>query len=201
MRLLFIDYSSAFNTIVPSRLIAKLNDLGLNYLKEVEGLTHWCQHNNLLLNVSKTKELIVDFWQVWSGKWELQISPQVLRNFYFCTREGVLMGNIAAWYGNSTKQDHKALQRVVCLAERIIGGTLPCLKDIYTRWCKTNDRKIIKDTNHPDNSLFSLLRSRRRQDKAGQIYLYSTFHTQKQLKVPYRVYRQNHKKQMIKKQQ
>ncbi len=31
------------------------------YLKEVEGLTHWCQDNNFLLNVSKTKELIVDF--------------------------------------------------------------------------------------------------------------------------------------------
>lgn len=30
-------------------------------LKELEDLTHWCQDNNLLLNVSKTKELIVDF--------------------------------------------------------------------------------------------------------------------------------------------
>ncbi len=30
VRLLFIDYSSAFNTIVPSRLITKLKDLGLN---------------------------------------------------------------------------------------------------------------------------------------------------------------------------
>ncbi len=139
VRLLFIDYSSAFNTIVPSRLITKLKDLGLNtslckwvldflagrsqvvwmgghtssalilntgaprgcvlspllyflythdcaatfdsntivkfaddtavvglitdnnekaYLKEVEGLTRWCQDNNLLLNVSKTKELM-----------------------------------------------------------------------------------------------------------------------------------------------
>ncbi|KAI3352083.1 hypothetical protein L3Q82_020909 [Scortum barcoo] len=30
MRMLFIDYSSAFNTIVPSKLITKLRDLGLN---------------------------------------------------------------------------------------------------------------------------------------------------------------------------
>ena len=30
MRLLFIDYSSAFNTIVPSKLITKLRTLGLN---------------------------------------------------------------------------------------------------------------------------------------------------------------------------
>ncbi len=141
-RLLFIDYSSAFNTIVPIKLSSKLTDLGLNsslsdwiqdfltgrpqvvkvvqftsisiilnveapqgcvlspllyslythdcvsshsstsiikfaddtvvlglisnndetaYLDEVERLTSWCQDNCLSLNVSKTKELIVDF--------------------------------------------------------------------------------------------------------------------------------------------
>ncbi|XP_051868388.1 uncharacterized protein LOC127568547 [Pristis pectinata] len=30
VRLLFIDYSSAFNTIIPSKLVTKLRDLGLN---------------------------------------------------------------------------------------------------------------------------------------------------------------------------
>ncbi len=141
-RLLFIDYSSAFNTIVPIKLTSKLTGLGLNtslcdwiqdfltgrpqvvkvgqftsnsitlnvgapqgcvlspllyslythdcvsshrstsiikfaddtvvlglisnndetaYLDEVERLTSWCQDNCLSLNVSKTKELIVDF--------------------------------------------------------------------------------------------------------------------------------------------
>ncbi len=33
------------------------------YLDEVERLTSWCQDNCLSLNVSKTKELIVDFWK------------------------------------------------------------------------------------------------------------------------------------------
>ncbi len=142
VRLLFIDYSSAFNTIVPIKLAVKLSDLGLNtslcdwiqvfltgrpqvvkmgqftsnsitlnvgapqgcvlspllyslythdcvsshsstsivtfsddtvvlglisnndetaYLDEVERLTSRCQDNCLSLNVSKTKELIVDF--------------------------------------------------------------------------------------------------------------------------------------------
>ncbi len=142
VRLLFIDYSSAFNTIVPIKIVSKLTDLGLNfslcdwiqdfltgrpqvvkvgqftsnsitlnvgvpqgcvmspllyslythdcvsshsstsiikfaddtvvlglisnndetaYLDEVERLTSWCQDNCLSLNVSKTKELIVDF--------------------------------------------------------------------------------------------------------------------------------------------
>ncbi|KAI3363944.1 hypothetical protein L3Q82_001522 [Scortum barcoo] len=144
LSMLFIDYSSAFNTIVPSKLVTKLRDLGLNsalcdwilnfltgwadprlcgwaaphilhpdsehrhpqgcvlspllyslfthdcmaahssntiikfaddttviglitgddetaYREEVRALTSWCQDNNLHLNVSKTKELIVDF--------------------------------------------------------------------------------------------------------------------------------------------
>ncbi len=142
VRLLLIDYSSAFNTIVPTKIAVKLSDLGLNtslcdwiqdfltarpqvvkvgqftsnsitlnigapqgcvlspllyslythdcvsfhsstsivkfaddtvvlglinnddeaaYLDEVERLTSWCQDNCLSLNVSKTKELIVDF--------------------------------------------------------------------------------------------------------------------------------------------
>lgn len=142
VRLLFIDYSSAFNTIIPSKLTSKLLNLGLNsslcnwiqdflsyrpqvvkvgrftsnsitlsvgapqgcvlspllyslythdcvashsstsivkftddtvvlglisnnnetaYMEEVEKLTSWCQDNCLSLNVTKTKELIVDF--------------------------------------------------------------------------------------------------------------------------------------------
>ena len=31
------------------------------YRREVENLALWCQENNLSLNVSKTKEIIVDF--------------------------------------------------------------------------------------------------------------------------------------------
>ena len=31
------------------------------YLKGVKDLSRWCQDNNLLMNVSNTKEMIVDF--------------------------------------------------------------------------------------------------------------------------------------------
>ncbi len=140
--MLFVDFSSAFNTVIPSKLITKLGDLGISnslcnwimdfltnrpqhvrsgricsttitlntgasqscvlspflyslfthdclpmygsnsiikfaddttviglisdtdesdYRAEVEHLAAWCADNNLLLNTSKTKELIVDF--------------------------------------------------------------------------------------------------------------------------------------------
>ncbi len=70
----------------------------------------------------------------------------------------ILTGNITAWYGNSTELDRKALQRVVCSAEGIIGSALTCITDIYIRQCKTKARRIIKDP----NCLFSLLQSGRR---------------------------------------
>jgi gmma-aminobutyric acid receptor subunit gamma/cGMP-dependent protein kinase 2 len=85
VRMLFIDYSSTFNTIVASKLITKLRTLGLNTslrnwildntsatlilntlilntaYREVRDLTMWCKANNLSLNVIKTKEMIVDY--------------------------------------------------------------------------------------------------------------------------------------------
>eukprot|EP00061_Rhincodon_typus_P003483 g20201.t1 len=31
-----------------------------NYRREIEGLVTWCSENNLSLNVSRTKELVID---------------------------------------------------------------------------------------------------------------------------------------------
>ncbi|XP_039869585.1 ATP-dependent RNA helicase DDX54-like [Simochromis diagramma] len=97
--MLFIDYSSEFNTIIPSKLAAELVDLGLEtpicrwilnfltnrpqvvkvgkhtssslilntgndetaYREEVMALYEWCLENNLTLNISKTREMIVDY--------------------------------------------------------------------------------------------------------------------------------------------
>ncbi len=289
---LFIDYSSAFNTIVPIKLAIKLTDLGLNsslcdwiqdfftgrpqvvkmgqfnsitlnlgapqgcvlspllfflythdcvsshsstsivkfaddtvvlglisnndetaYLDEVERLTSWCQDNCLSLNVSKTKELIVDFrkrqqrpytplmisgtpmervssfkylgvnisedltWtthiqtQVKKARQRLyhlrqlrksRVSPAILKTFYSGAIESVLTQCISVWYGNSSNQDCKALQRVVRLAERISGSALPSLQDIYLKRCKSRAAKIIKDSNHPGNHFFTSLPSGKR---------------------------------------
>jgi len=69
---------------------------------------------------------------------------------------------ISVWYGNSSNQDCKALQRVVRLAERISGSALPSLQDIYLKRCKSRAAKIIKDSTHPGNRLFCLLPSGKR---------------------------------------
>ncbi len=76
--------------------------------------------------------------------------------------ESVLTQCISVWYNNATNQDCKALQRVVRLAERISGSTLPSLQGIYLKRCKSRAAKITKDSNHPGNHLFRLLPSGRR---------------------------------------
>ncbi|KAK1787161.1 hypothetical protein P4O66_017536, partial [Electrophorus voltai] len=88
---------------------------------------------------------------------DFRLPSKVLRNFYTCTIESILMGNITVWFGNSTKQDRQALQSVVRSAERITHTELPDLQTIYYKRCQTKARKIVKDPTHPNNRLFSLL--------------------------------------------
>ncbi|KAI2646120.1 hypothetical protein H4Q32_023831 [Labeo rohita] len=294
VKMLFVDYSSAFTTIIPSTLTMKLEYLGLSrsmcqwisyfltgrpqavrmgrhvsasltlstgapqgcvlssllyslytydcvattnsttivkfaddtivvglisnndetaYMEEIRNLESWCQKNNLLLNVSKAKELIVDFSTKQERNYQTPVineSPvervdsfrylgvhitrdlswschintvvkgarqrlyhlrqlrdfslpsKVLRNFYSCTIESILTGNITTWFGNGTMQDRRALQRVVRSAECIIRTKLHDLHSIYNKRCWTKARKIVKDLSHPNNGLFSLLQSGKR---------------------------------------
>ncbi len=76
--------------------------------------------------------------------------------------ENFLFRGHTVWYSNATKQDCKALQRVVRLAERISGSALRSLQVIYLKRCRSRAVKIIKDSNHPSNCLFITLPSGKR---------------------------------------
>ncbi|KAK1797599.1 hypothetical protein P4O66_000788 [Electrophorus voltai] len=142
------------------------------YLEEIKHLENWCQENNLLLNVSKTKELIVDCSKKQERHYQsvrisgttvervnsFRLPSKVLWNFYTCTIKSILTGNITVWFGHSTKQDRQALQRVEHSAEHITHTELPDLQTIYYKQCQTRARRIVKDPTHPNNRLFSLLR-------------------------------------------
>ncbi|KAK1794175.1 hypothetical protein P4O66_011076, partial [Electrophorus voltai] len=198
VKMLFVDYSSAFNTIIPSLLTSKLEDLGLHTSLDLQ-LPKQTDHNQYgkkqkrhyqPVRISGTTVERVDSFRYlgihisqdlsWSRHTnslakkacqrlyhlrrlrDFRLPSKVLRNFYTCTIESILTGNITVWFGNSTKQDRQALQRVVRSAERITHTELPDLQTIYYKRCQTKARRIVKDPTHPNNRLFSLLRSGRR---------------------------------------
>ncbi|KAK1789950.1 hypothetical protein P4O66_002270 [Electrophorus voltai] len=93
---------------------------------------------------------------------DFRLPSKVLWNFYTCTIESIITGNITAWFENSAKQDRQALQRVVRSAERITHTELPDLQTVNHKRCQIKARGIVKDPTHPNNRLFSLLRSGKR---------------------------------------
>ncbi|KAK1792384.1 hypothetical protein P4O66_012329 [Electrophorus voltai] len=116
----------------------------------------WSRHTNSL--AKKARQRLYHLRRLR----DFRLPSKVLRNFCTCTIESILMGNITVWFGNSTKQDRQALQRVVRSAECITHMELPDLQTIYYKRCQTKARRIVKDPTHPNNRLFSLLRSGRR---------------------------------------
>jgi gmma-aminobutyric acid receptor subunit gamma len=72
------------------------------------------------------------------------MGPQILKKLYSCTIESILTGCITAWYGNSSASDHKALQRVVRMAQYITGAKLLAIQGLYTRRCQRKT-PAIKD--------------------------------------------------------
>ncbi|KAM4594391.1 uncharacterized protein V3H82_000764 [Fundulus diaphanus] len=182
------------------------------YRLEVDHLTTWCRDNNLLLNVSKTKEVVVDFRRGHTQHLPLTIElflpvmrcctkflgvhisedlswttntaslakraqhrlyflrklrrasapPDIMTTFYRGTIESILSSCITVWGGSCTEYNRKALQRIVNTAGRIIGASLPSLKDIYTTHLTRKATKIVSDASHPAHNLFDLLPSGKR---------------------------------------
>ncbi|KAK3537002.1 hypothetical protein QTP86_032260 [Hemibagrus guttatus] len=143
----------ADNTAVVG-LIANNDEMA--YLEKIKNLETWCQDNSLLLNrVDSFRYLGVHITQdlSWSCHVntlvkkarqrlyhlrrlkDFKLPSKVLKTFYTCTIESILMGSITAWFRNSTKQDTQAFQRVVRSAERISRTELPDLETIYNKRC------------------------------------------------------------------
>ena len=195
-RLLFVDYSSAFNTIIPDRLVTKLQDLGISnpicrwikdflsdrpqrvkvgqhlssslnlstgspqgcvlspllyslytydcipahksnavikfaddttvvglisegdeaaYRDEVEKLAEWCAENNLELNTSKTKELIIDYRRKKTDTPPLNIGEEQVERTSSFRFLGVHLDDDLTWSTNTAAIIKKAHQRLYFL--------------------------------------------------------------------------------------
>ncbi len=136
----------------PVERVSSFKYLGVNISENLTWTTH------IQTQVKKARQRLYHLRQLR----KFRVSPAILKTFYSGTIESVLTQCISVWYGNSSNQDCKALQRVVRLAERISGSALPSLQDIYLKRCKSRAVKIIKDSNHPGNHLLILLPSGKR---------------------------------------
>ncbi|KAK1784000.1 hypothetical protein P4O66_004501, partial [Electrophorus voltai] len=194
VKMLFVDYSSVFNTIIPSLLPTKLGDLGLHtslcdwisnfltdrpqsvrvgncvsstltlstgapqgcvlspllyslytydctatssftiivkfaddtvvmglisdnderaYLEEIKHLENWCQENNLLLNVCKTKELIVDCSKKQERNYQpVRISGTTVERVDSFRYLGVHISQDLSWSRHTNSLAKKARQRL-----------------------------------------------------------------------------------------
>jgi len=81
------------------------------------------------------------------------ISTRWLMNFYHGTIKSILSGGVTVWYGNTTAQDTKAIQRVIRTAEKIIWCALPSIEEIFRSRCLRKACSIIQDHNHPGQHL------------------------------------------------
>ncbi len=145
-------YTPLMISWAPVERVSSFKYLGVNISENLTWTTH------IQTQVKKARQRLYHLRQL--GKF--RVSPEILKTFYSGTIESVLTQCISVWYGNSSNQDCKALQRVVRLAERISGPALPSLQDIYLKCCKSRAVKIIKDSNHPGNHLLILLPSGKR---------------------------------------
>ncbi len=132
--------------------VSSFKYLGVNISEDLT----WTEH--IQTQVKKARQRLYHLRQLR----KFRVSPAILKTFYSGAIESALTQCISVWYGNSLNQDCKALQRVVRLAERISWSALPSLRDIYLKRCKSRAAKILKDSNHPGNHLFSLLQSGKR---------------------------------------
>ena len=193
VRMLFLDFSSAFNTIIPQHLVCKLGHLGLGtplcnwlldfltnrtqsvrvnnnsssvislntgspqgcvlspllftlmthdcrprfstnhfvkfaddttvvgliqgdnelaYREEVKHLVDWCKVNNLILNVGKTKEMIVDFRKAQPSHTPLLINDTAVEVVSSTKFLGIHITDNLTWSNNTTALVKKAQQRL-----------------------------------------------------------------------------------------
>ncbi len=145
VRMLFVDYSSAFNTTLN---IDKTKELVVDYRRQSREHTHITIDKTPVERVNSFKFLGVHITEdlTWSAHTDAVLkkahqrlfflrrlrkfgmSPSILRSFYTCTVESILTGCITAWFGNSTAGNRRALQRVVRTARHVVGGELPSLR-------------------------------------------------------------------------
>ncbi|XP_068168153.1 uncharacterized protein [Antennarius striatus] len=100
------------DTVVVGRI---QNDDESRYREEVEHLVHWCRHNNLCINVGKTKEMVVDFRRKRHSPPPLHIGGAAVEVVSSHRYLGVQLTEDLTWSCNTSYLLRKAHQRLYFL--------------------------------------------------------------------------------------
>ena len=90
------------------------------------------------------------------------LSQRLLVSFYRCSVKSILTYCICVWYASCALAQRKSLQRVINMAQKIIGCPLLTLEELHSSHCFKQAQNIIGDISHPGHSLSVLLPSGRR---------------------------------------
>ncbi len=101
------------------------------YREEVRQLVDWCNTNNLLLNVEKTKEIIVDFRKKQHRHTPLIINNTVVEVVSSVKFLGVQITDSLTWTANITSLVKRAQQRLFCL-RRMRRAHFPYLSSVLS---------------------------------------------------------------------
>ena len=122
--ILFLDFLSEFNTILPYILLQKLRamlvnpslrqvDLGISYRQKIVGedQQHHFDSNCLHLNIKKTKEMVTDFRKLQHDPLTLSINGEVVERVDSYSYIGVEISNQLDWSLNTKRIQKKCCQR------------------------------------------------------------------------------------------
>ena len=87
------------------------------------------------------------------------LTTQITLNFYKAVIENVLTFSLTVWFGSITVKEKLRLNRVVNIASKIIGRSLPSLKSLYQQRLLRGAGLISQDPSHPAHDLFKPLPS------------------------------------------
>ena len=87
------------------------------YREEVEGLVRWCHENNLELNVSKTKEIVIDFRKKKTPVDPLIINGEVVEQVQSFKFLGTTISHDLKWDSHVNGSVKKANQRIFFLRQ------------------------------------------------------------------------------------
>ena len=85
------------------------------YRQEVDELRQWCKRNNLIFNINKTREMIVDFRRKRNTPLPLYIDDTAMEMTHTYKYFGMHLSNSLTWQDNTTNIIKKAHQRLYFL--------------------------------------------------------------------------------------